>query len=149
MRITIPVLTSGHAALCKKLSLGLFCAAASGAAVWQLCLLLSPSDRPVRNVPVVDVDTGGRFRLDIDTNLDGWPAPCPGSGRRSCYPAEVCRWDRCAQMGGTWVVLNETLGRPGPTYCPACGHLVMPQNPLPPQYAREAAERLTDEGGPP
>ena len=31
----------------------------------------------------------------------------------------------------TWVLVNEFVGRPGPTFCPDCGRLVVGHNPAP------------------
>lgn len=88
--------------------------------------------------PVMNVETGYRYALEIDRDFAGWPAKCPDTGKLTCYPAEVCLWNQCKNVNvqgfqGTWVVLNETQGLEGPTKCPACGHSVRVHNPRPPE----------------
>ncbi len=68
------------------------------------------------------------------------------------YPAEVCYWNQCGQQkGGTWVVLQQTMGLDTPTVCPKCGHAVVGHNPLPPgTYVDEGGDlrQRTKPGGP-
>jgi len=49
------------------------------------------------------------------------------------YPAEVCWWtaDGQASSTPTYVLLNNFIGKPGPTFCPVCHRLVVPHNPTP------------------
>ncbi len=65
---------------------------------------------------------------------ESFPVVSPHSNERSGYPAEKCYWtkDGRAKLEPTFVLLNEYLGKPGPTLCPDCGRLVEPHNPLPP-----------------
>lgn len=88
---------------------------------------------PVAGVLMLDVETNQRFTLDLDGSVRSWPAKSPFTGKLTGYPAEVCYWGKCRDVeNGTWVVLNETRGLPGPTRCPTCGHEVVAHNPLPP-----------------
>jgi hypothetical protein len=55
------------------------------------------------------------------------------SGNNSGYPAELCYWtkDGQAKTDPTPVLLNVLVGKPGPTFCPDCGRLVVGHNPRP------------------
>ncbi|HMD55535.1 MAG TPA: hypothetical protein VKJ65_13380 [Phycisphaerae bacterium] len=55
------------------------------------------------------------------------------SGSNTGYPAEPCYWtaDGGTKTDPTWVILNQELGKPGPTFCPDCGRLVVGHNPTP------------------
>jgi hypothetical protein len=61
------------------------------------------------------------------------PVKSPFSGNKTGYPAEACYWTKDGQIKNdpTWVLLNETIGKPGPTFCPDCGRLVIGHNPRP------------------
>ncbi len=83
-------------------------------------------------VRMVNVETGYGFKIEIGEGFKGWPVKAPDTGQMTGYPAEACYRDQCGQkQGGTWVILNETLGKPGETLCPACGNRVVGHNPLP------------------
>lgn len=86
--------------------------------------------------PVLNVETGYRYHLEIDRDFAGWPVKCPDTGKLTCYPAEVCLWNQCKDkvvqgFPGTWVVLNEAQGLEGSTKCPVCGRRVRLHNPRP------------------
>ncbi len=82
---------------------------------------------------VLDTETGYRFTIQIGPDFGGWPTKSKDTGRMTGYPAEVCHWNQCGQeKGGTWVVLQQTMGLDLPTQCPKCGHAVVGHNPLPP-----------------
>ncbi len=84
-------------------------------------------------VRMVNIETGYRFMIEIGEGFKGWPVKAPDTGNMTGYPAEACYWDHCGQKeGGTWVILNETAGKPGETLCPECGNRVVGHNPLPP-----------------
>jgi hypothetical protein len=106
-------------------------------------------------------ETGKTFR---HTNEIGemQPIHSPFSGRDTGVPAEPCYWTRDGGIKSepTWVLLNELAGKPGPTFCPDCGRLVVGHNPpaedghTPPPTQREyearaAAKRATTESKPP
>ena len=59
------------------------------------------------------------------------PVKAP-SGNMSGYPAELCYWtkDGTPKSDPTPVLLNIYLGKSGPTFCPDCGRLVVPRNPV-------------------
>jgi hypothetical protein len=55
------------------------------------------------------------------------------SGKETGYPAELCYWtkDGGTKKEPTAVLLNDTVGKSGPTFCPDCGRLVVGHNPAP------------------
>ena len=61
------------------------------------------------------------------------PVMSPYSGRNTGYPAELCYWTKDGEIrnDGFPVLLNQTLGQAGPTFCPDCGRLVVGHNPRP------------------
>lgn len=50
------------------------------------------------------------------------------------YPVEYCFNNQCGPDGGTPVILNAYVGRPGPTKCPKCDAPVTAHNPRPDGY---------------
>ena len=80
----------------------------------------------------VDVETGKGFHQKLSADL---VVPCraPDTGKMAGYPAELCYWTRDGRPKAdpTPVALNDTLGKPGPTFCPECGRLVVHHNPAP------------------
>lgn len=73
----------------------------------------------------------------------------PKTGGDTLYPAEACYWnkDGTAKLKPTYVFVKEYAGIDEDTYCPDCGRLVVPHNPMPPDHLLlEAAER-GDKGG--
>ena len=107
---------------------------------------------------MLNVDTDYRFGTEIGLDFKGWPMKSPDTGKMTAYPAEACYWYDCGKVqNGTWVVLNSTLGNPGPTLCPKCDHVVTGHNPLQPGtyvdkggYLRERAGKgsLSADGSP-
>lgn len=84
--------------------------------------------------PAVDAQTGRaypEFLMPID---DAPPWKSPDTGTETVWPAELCYWtsDGKATLSPTLVILNEYLGLPGKTICPACGREVTRHNPTPP-----------------
>jgi len=71
------------------------------------------------------------------------PVPSPFSKERTGYPAEKCFWtkENNAKLEPDFVLLNEYIGKPGPTLCPVCGRLVVAHNPMPSTEKMEAALR--------
>jgi hypothetical protein len=71
------------------------------------------------------------------------PYPSPYSKKRTGYRAERCYWtkDGKAKLEPTYVLLNEDIGKPGPTICPDCGREVRRHNPMPPPELLEEAAR--------
>jgi len=62
---------------------------------------------------------------------EGIPVMAP-SGNRTGYPAEACYWtkDGKPKSEPTYVLLNVWKGSKDPTFCPDCGRLVVPLNPI-------------------
>jgi hypothetical protein len=117
--------TSGKAAT-VLLSLALI-----GLVVWMFMRALG-TDTPgdPNNVTYVCSETGKAFK---HRNVVGEEMPIlsPYSGRNTGYPAESCYWtaDGHVKTEPTWVILNQVLGKTGPTFCPDCGRLVIGHNP--------------------
>lgn len=63
-----------------------------------------------------------------------YPVFSPASKEYTGYPAEKCYWTRdgSVKLEPSYVLLNEYIGKKGPTICPDCGRLVEPHNPMPP-----------------
>ena len=61
------------------------------------------------------------------------PVKSPHSGKKTGYPGVECYWtpDGRIKSEPTWLLLNSTLGKPGPTFCPDCDRLVTPDSTLP------------------
>jgi hypothetical protein len=57
------------------------------------------------------------------------PILSPYSGKNTGYPAVACFWTKDGQVKDdpTWVLMNNQVGKPEPTFCPDCGRLVNPQ----------------------
>lgn len=99
---------------------------------WRSCATIAGGgEEPVRGKPFLDIETGYRFRMDLDRSIEGWPVESSKTGKMTAYPAEICYWNQCRELGGTWVVLNEVLGKKGETHCPVCGREVVGRNPVP------------------
>src|SRR5215217_1857293 len=79
----------------------------------------------------IDASTGKPFnhKLVIGETI---PIKAP-SGKQMGYPAELCFWtkDGKGKAEPTPVLLNQVVGKPGPTFCPDCGRLVVGYNPYP------------------
>jgi hypothetical protein len=75
--------------------------------------------------------TGKSFTTDL---REGWtvPVPSPHSGENTGVPAEQCVWTKegTIKTDPTYVLLNEYVGKSGPTFCPDCGRLVVQRNPI-------------------
>ena len=81
----------------------------------------------------IDSETGQSFNVKL-YSLIGQSIPIKSpSGHNSGYPAELCYWTKDGQTktAPTPVLLNILVGKPGPTFCPDCGRLVVGHNPLP------------------
>ncbi|MDB5294276.1 MAG: hypothetical protein JWO31_259 [Phycisphaerales bacterium] len=86
----------------------------------------------------VCAQTGKPFRHEL-TLGESPPVDSPHSGAKTGYPAELCFWtaDGKSKPEPTPVLLNSTIGKPGPTFCPDCKRLVVGHNP-PPETGRSA-----------
>lgn len=76
--------------------------------------------------------TGKAFELELSAGMQV-PVVSPHSGANTGYPAEACYWTREGKIKDdpTWVLLNEAIRKPGPTFCPDCARLVVGHNPVP------------------
>jgi hypothetical protein len=90
----------------------------------------------------VCTETGKSFRHRNEIG-ETIPIHSPFSGKDTGYPAEACYWsaDGGAKTEPTWVVLNEVAGKPGPTFCPDCGRLVVVRNPRPDEAGKPPPTR--------
>lgn len=99
-------------------------------------------------------ETGKPFRYAVEAGTK-IPVPSPFSGKDTGMPAELCYWtkDGGFKEDPTPVLLNASVGKPGPTFCPDCGRLVIGNNPLPTEGAKppptqaEYAQRRTSKAG--
>lgn len=93
---------------------------------------LGGSDAAVSSTDRVFIcsETGKQFRYTIKLG-DMTPLRSPYSGKDTGYPTEECYWtaDAKPKKEPTYVLLNQTVGKPGPTFCPDCKRLVIPLNP--------------------
>jgi hypothetical protein len=80
----------------------------------------------------VNIETGKAFQADVQVGQSNILV-CPDTGKQTGYPAELCYWnvDGSVKQVPDKVVLNRTLGKPGPTFCPYCHRLVVGHNPSP------------------
>src|SRR5437868_4033586 len=64
-------------------------------------------------------ETGRSFEQTLEAGMS-IPIHSPHSGRNTGYPAERCFWtkDGTARKTATAVLLNELVGKKGPTFCP-------------------------------
>jgi hypothetical protein len=82
----------------------------------------------------LDTATNKAFHVRLDDLVgQSIPIKSPYSGTNTGYPAELCYWtaDGSVKSDPTPVVLNNLLGKSGPTFCPDCGRLVIGNNPKP------------------
>ena len=77
-------------------------------------------------------ETGKPFEYTIKRG-DTLPVKSPHSGKNTGWEAEKCFWtaDGKFKSEPTYVLLNEHSGKPGATFCPDCGRLVVRFNPPP------------------
>jgi hypothetical protein len=94
---------------------------------------LGPSDaaRLSTDRMFIDAKTGKPFEHTLKPG-DVIPVKAP-SGGNTGYPAELCYWtaDGKIKKDPTPVLVNARIGKPGPTFCPDCGRLVVVHNPAP------------------
>jgi len=71
------------------------------------------------------------FKVTVEPGMPN-PVKAP-SGGMTGYPAEECWWTKDGQPRKEpyYVLLNSTIDKPGPTFCPDCGRLVVGHNPRP------------------
>jgi hypothetical protein len=101
-------------------------------AAWTIWGSVSNNPATIANRRLfVDSVTGKNFWVNLD-DVSEVPTQVPGGGKTG-YPAELCYWtaDGKTKTEPTGVLLNETVGRSGPTFCPDCRRLVVGRNPVP------------------
>ena len=95
---------------------------------------LGPSDavRSSRQRMFVCSETMKSFAYEVSAG-ETYPVPSPFTGRNTGYPAEACYWTKDGKIRDEpyYVLLNQLIGQPGPTFCPDCGRLVVGHNPHP------------------
>lgn len=84
-------------------------------------------------IRVMDKQTGDLRWKRVAPQAE-FPYRNPKTGERSMYPVEYCFYNECGPAGGTPVILNDYLGKEGPTTCPRCGEEVHAHNPRPSEY---------------
>ena len=84
-----------------------------------------------RDHVLVDAETGKPFNHELLAG-ETYPVDAP-SGKKAGYPCETCYWTVGGQVkkDPTYVLLNSTVHKPGATFCPDCGRLVIANNPKP------------------
>lgn len=114
----------------KALGVG-FAVLAVGVMLW---LVLSGD-----GMSAIAADTSARVFIDEDGNTErraieiGQTNDFKGPTGKPMFPAEVCYWtkDGKPKTDPTFVLLNEYINKPGPTFCPDCDRLVRGLNPAP------------------
>jgi hypothetical protein len=78
----------------------------------------------------VDSATGKPFRVKLKIGMTA-PVEAP-SGGKTGFPAESCYWTKEGKpkKEATYLLLNMVKGSKEPTFCPDCGRLVVPHNPV-------------------
>jgi hypothetical protein len=80
----------------------------------------------------VDSETGKAFP---HRNVVGEMAPVvsPFTGTKTGYPGVPCYWTASGEVktDPDWLLLNQQVGKTGPTFCPYCGRLVVIGRPPP------------------
>lgn len=117
--------------------------------IGALCYVGLSALSAVRNSPtaaanlvtVKDSETGQLLDDYSIAKGENLPYLNPKTGKRTLYPVEACYWtkDGKAKFPPTYVILNERMGKPGPTICPDCGRRVVIYNPTPPNNLMQAA----------
>jgi hypothetical protein len=93
--------------------------------------LYSATVRDERTRPFIDSVTMQPFTHVLEKG-ESIPVDAP-SGGKTGYPGELCYWskDGGTKTDPTVVLLNSWVHKPGPTFCPDCGRLVVALNPAP------------------
>lgn len=119
-------------------------------AIWAITSVFgqTEADYLTTNRIFVCSETGKGFPYEVQVG-DTIPVDSPHSGKKTGYPAELCYWtkDGGTKPEATAVLMNGAVGKPGQTFCPDCGRLVVLYNPRPvaggkPPPTKEEAEKL-------
>lgn len=101
-----------------------------GGGAWYLYSASANNPANIANRRIfIDATTGKPFNVDL-TDVAEVPVKAP-SGGMTGYPAELCYWtaDGKPKADPTPVLLNERMGKEGPTFCPDCKRRVVGHNP--------------------
>ena len=137
----------------KWISIG-FAILALGAAIYEIKdLFFSSIVSQERSRTYIDSETMKPFQHELQKG-ESIPVDAP-SGGKTGYPGEFCYWTKDGQIKSdpTVVLLNSWVGKKEPTFCPDCGRLVVPNNPVPtpgarPPLTREQYARRYSAAGP-
>lgn len=125
-----------------KLAFAIVCLAAAGVIMAMTLLGGGKSLAELtRYTACIDGETGEAFPQYEVASGDVKPYPNPRTGKRTIWPAETCNWtkDGKAKLEPTYILMNEFVGKEGPTICPDCGRKVVFRNPSPPIELMEQA----------
>jgi hypothetical protein len=122
---------NSRALLAKRAAAGAFCTLALAAAIYfTYSFFHGDTLDDAYYTTYVCTETGKSFR---HKNAAGETLPIysPYSGKNTAMPAEACFWtsDGKTKSDPTWVLLNDEVGKTGPTFCPDCGRLVVGTTP--------------------
>lgn len=101
-----------------------------------------------RYTACIDAETGEAFpKYEVPTG-EFKPYTNPKTGKKTIWPAESCNWtkDGKAKIEPTYVLMNEFVGKEGPTICPDCGRRVVFRNPPPPTELMDEAAKVAKTG---
>ncbi|MBL8761122.1 MAG: hypothetical protein JNL50_07450 [Phycisphaerae bacterium] len=140
---------AGESKLKKTLSIvGASAAILVLAVVVLRATLLAPPDAGdlSRKRTVVDIKTGEVIKDFPIPENSAMPWPNPKTGENTLVQGEACFWTKegKAKLEPTYVLLNEMIGKTGPTICPDCGRTVVAHNPLPPADLLREAKKAAD-----
>jgi hypothetical protein len=104
--------------------------AAAGWSIWR-SVRTDPSISVLESPLFIDSVTGQTFHMKLEAGMHV-PVKSPYTGENTGYMAELCYWtkDGHVKSDPTPVLMQQDLGKPGPTFCPDCGRLVVYHNPM-------------------
>jgi hypothetical protein len=116
-----------------KLITAAVCIAAVSFSVFEVRSYLHGSTPGDPNtVMFVDSETGQSFphRSVVGESI---PVVSPFTSRNTGYPGSPCYWTASGEIRTEpyWLLMNEQVGKFGPTFCPDCGRLFIPRRPIP------------------
>src|SRR5262245_26148215 len=100
-----------------KIAVALLILVALGAIIWIARASFSSSEvRAANTRTFIDASNGKSFERELAVG-ESYPVRGP-SGKDTAYPAELCYWtaDGKVKQTPTAVLMNEWLGKPGPTF---------------------------------
>jgi hypothetical protein len=121
----------------------ILCIITVGALVWAATSQKDEAAQSSSNRVMICSETMQTFDYTLKEG-DIYPVMSPYSEKKTGWPAEKCYWtkDGQAKRTPTYILLNEYIGKEGPTVCPDCGRKVRARNPLPPPSKwRELSEK--------